>query len=109
MAPGWRGLGLSRRLMAELEARAGAAGLRRLVLECGTEQPEAMGLYLGLGFVPIPPYGDHATSVRSRCFAKSLQAEAGGAPAPVGCASLVAVDPAEDAHALEVQRVFVRP
>lgn len=72
VAPAVRGRGLSRLLLAELERRAHTAGRRRLLLECGTEQPEAIALYTSSGYTAIAPYGLHRCSPRVRCFAKVL-------------------------------------
>ncbi|VTR77693.1 GNAT family N-acetyltransferase [Cellulomonas hominis] len=76
--PPARGLGLARVLMRELEARAVALGWARLVLEAGLQQPEAIGLYLSLGYQPVERYGEWADVPDSRCFAKALA----GADAP---------------------------
>ena len=46
VAPSVRGLGLGRRLLAELEARAAAQGVRVLRLETNRALGEAIGLYL---------------------------------------------------------------
>jgi GNAT superfamily N-acetyltransferase len=70
--PGARGRGLARVLMRELEARALALGWTRLVLEAGLQQPEAIGLYLSLGYEPVERYGEWADVPDSRCFAKAL-------------------------------------
>lgn len=70
VAPGWRGRGLSRLLMRDLESRATARGMTRLVLEAGLQQPEAIGLYLSIGYLPVPNYGEWAGVADSRCFAK---------------------------------------
>jgi ribosomal protein S18 acetylase RimI-like enzyme len=70
VAPGARGRGISRLLMAELEARARARGLAAIVLESGTAQPEALGLYEALGYRRIAVYVDHGDGSRSRCYAK---------------------------------------
>ena len=67
-----RGRGLSRLLMQGIEAHAVAAGLRRLVLETGTKQPESVALYRSIGFEPIDRYGEYADSDESLCFAKAL-------------------------------------
>ena len=67
-----RGRGLSRLLMQGIEAHAVAAGLRRLVLETGTKQPESVSLYRSIGFEPIDRYGEYADSDESLCFAKTL-------------------------------------
>jgi GNAT superfamily N-acetyltransferase len=72
--PRWRGLGLSRRVLAELEARAGTAGWHRLILETGVRQPESLGLYLSAGYLPIEAFGVWRDSPLSRCFAKDLVA-----------------------------------
>jgi len=64
--PGERGAGVARRLMAEVEAAAAALGYRRLVLETGGRQPEAIALYESSGWTRVPPYFGaprHETSV----------------------------------------------
>jgi GNAT superfamily N-acetyltransferase len=72
VAPVARGQGLSRLLLAELERRAVAVGRRRLVLETGTLQPEAMGLYASSGYTEISRFGVYRCDPRSRCFGKLL-------------------------------------
>jgi GNAT superfamily N-acetyltransferase len=69
-----RGRGLARALLAELERSAAAAGRSRLVLETGTRQPEAMALYTGAGYVPVPAFGAYRCSPDSRCYGKPLAA-----------------------------------
>lgn len=64
----FRRQGLSRRVLAELESTASAAGVRILVLETGQAQPEAISLYRASGYTPVDPsgwshYGCHAESV----------------------------------------------
>jgi GNAT superfamily N-acetyltransferase len=49
----FRRQGLARRVMAELEAEAARRGVRTIVLTTGTRQPEAVALYLSLGYVPL--------------------------------------------------------
>ncbi len=56
--PAFRGQGLSRRILLALEEIAVERGLRRLVLETGVRQPEAIGLYRSAGYEQIPNYGD---------------------------------------------------
>ncbi|WP_436533837.1 GNAT family N-acetyltransferase [Actinoplanes sp. HUAS TT8] len=51
--PATRRRGVGRALMAELERRAVAAGLRALHLDTATNQPEAMAFYEALGFVEV--------------------------------------------------------
>ncbi len=72
VVPAARGLGLARRLLADLECRAAAAGKRRLVLETGTKQPEAIALYTSAGYGEIPKFGVFRCEPDSRCFAKEL-------------------------------------
>ncbi|PSK99732.1 acetyltransferase (GNAT) family protein [Haloactinopolyspora alba] len=71
-----RGDGHARRLLAELEARAAEAGYRRVILETGTRQPEAMTLYSSSGYAPTAPFGHYADADLSRFFAKELDAPA---------------------------------
>lgn len=70
--PAWRGHGVGRAVLAAVEARARALGYERLILETGTRQPEAIGLYTSAGYEPIPPYGAYRWSPLSRCFARAL-------------------------------------
>jgi GNAT superfamily N-acetyltransferase len=67
-----RGCGYARAVLAELERTAAAAGRRRAVLETGTRQPEAIGLYARCGYTPIPPFGAYRCEPASRCYAKAL-------------------------------------
>jgi GNAT superfamily N-acetyltransferase len=68
----YRGRGYARAVLAELERTAAAAGRRRIVLETGTLQPEAIGLYASAGYEPIPPFGAYRDSPHSRYYAKPL-------------------------------------
>lgn len=51
--PNHRRRGFARRVMAELEAQAASVGYRFCVLTTGARQPEALALYLRLGYVPL--------------------------------------------------------
>lgn len=51
-----RGRGVARALMSALEADARELGYRRLRLDTGMQQPDALRLYLGLGYVEIADY-----------------------------------------------------
>lgn len=64
--------GHARAILALAEQEALALGYRRLVLETGTEQPEAMALYAAEGYHPIPGFGHYCGASLSRCFAKVL-------------------------------------
>ncbi|GAA5135091.1 GNAT family N-acetyltransferase [Pseudonocardia adelaidensis] len=83
VAASHRGKGYARAVLAELERTAHAAGLRRIVLETGTAQPEAIGLYTGAGYGPMPAFGAYADSPASRYFAKALPVAGHPAPVPV--------------------------
>ncbi|GAA1169657.1 GNAT superfamily N-acetyltransferase [Kitasatospora gansuensis] len=67
-----RGRGLARTVLRHLEQAAAEAGLTRLILETGTEQPEAIALYGSEGYLPITKFGYYKDSPESLCFGKSL-------------------------------------
>ncbi|OAT16850.1 GCN5 family N-acetyltransferase [Buttiauxella gaviniae ATCC 51604] len=50
--PALRQQGLAQRVMRELESRAQVAGYRHIYLTTGFRQPEAVKLYLSLGYQP---------------------------------------------------------
>lgn len=72
VSPEFRGRGLSRLVLVELERRAVVLGWERLILETGVLQPEAIGLYLSEGYQPIPNYPPYDVEADSRCFTKVL-------------------------------------
>lgn len=67
-----RGRGLARRLLAELEASATAAGRTRMVLETGLKQPEAIALYESSDYRPTTKFGHYRNEPLSVCLAKPL-------------------------------------
>jgi len=71
-APSARRQGVSRRLLEHLERAAAELGYRRIQLETGLAQPEAMALYESHGWHRITPYGHYKHSPQSVCFAKDL-------------------------------------
>jgi GNAT superfamily N-acetyltransferase len=71
-APAARRRGVSRALLARLEAEAAALGYRRLHLETGQRQPEAIRLYETAGFGPIVPFGQYLDDELSVCLGKDL-------------------------------------
>ena len=70
--PRARGLGLGRRLLAELEAQARGERLTLLRLETGIHQPEALGLFRATGFREITAFGDYAPDPLSVFMEKAL-------------------------------------
>ena len=58
VAPPARGLGLGRRLLAELEARAAGHGVRVLRLETNQTLAEAISLYRAAGYREVPAFND---------------------------------------------------
>lgn len=72
VAPQVRGRGLARLLLAAIEDSARAAGRRRMVLETGTRQPEAIALYHSAGYQPIPAFGLYRDASGSRHYARDL-------------------------------------
>jgi len=72
VVPEARGRGLARRLLAELEATAAAAGRSRMVLETGTKQPEAIALYQSSGYLPVAKFGYYRDHELSVCMGKAL-------------------------------------
>ncbi|QKW07118.1 GNAT family N-acetyltransferase [Streptomyces sp. NA04227] len=74
VVPEARGRGLSRLLLAALEEDARSRGRVRMVLETGTLQPEAIGLYVSCGYEPCAKFGHYRFHELSLCYAKSLTA-----------------------------------
>ena len=58
--PDYRRQGLAARVLTDLEARASKAGYRRLILETGPRQPEAISFYENRGYRRIPYFGVYA-------------------------------------------------
>jgi GNAT superfamily N-acetyltransferase len=68
----FRNRGVARAVLAELERTAAAAGIRDMVLETGSVQPEAIALYLSTGYDPIDGFGYYAGAPLSRAYGKRL-------------------------------------
>lgn len=64
--------GFARRILAELETTATAAGRTRMVLETGSLQPEAISLYESCGYTPVRKFGYYRHGDLSVCLGKPL-------------------------------------
>ena len=71
VAPSARGLGLGRRLLAELEAHAAAHGVRVLRLETNRTLREAISLYRSAGYREVAAFNDEPYA--HHWFEKSLE------------------------------------
>jgi GNAT superfamily N-acetyltransferase len=56
-APAWRGRGVATAVLRAIEETAREAGKKRLILETGRRQPEAIALYSKRGYERIPNFG----------------------------------------------------
>ena len=70
--PEQRGKGYSRALIERVETEVVARGGRRIILQTGDRQPEAVALYLKLGYRQIPIYEPYVVFAESLCFARDL-------------------------------------
>jgi len=74
--PASRGQGVARAVLARLQDEALELGATRLVLETGTHQAEAIGLYRSSGFESVECWGEYAASPTSLCMAKPISVDA---------------------------------
>ncbi len=72
--PQFRGRGISKMVMAELEVHLRAKGIPLARLETGVHQPEALALYEGLGYDRREPFGAYAPDPLSVFMEKRLSA-----------------------------------
>jgi DNA-binding MarR family transcriptional regulator/N-acetylglutamate synthase-like GNAT family acetyltransferase len=84
ISPEARGRGLAHRLLADVEARAVAAGADRLHLDTNRALVEAIALYRRSGFVEVPPFNDepHADHWFEKRLRHPGEAAARNAPPP---------------------------
>ena len=68
--PAWRGAGLGRRMLAELERHAAALGYTRAVLDTNSTLTEAIAMYAAAGYRPTRRYNDNPYA--QRWFTKDL-------------------------------------
>ncbi|WP_292872917.1 GNAT family N-acetyltransferase [Microbacterium sp.] len=78
VAPAARGRGASRALMSALEDIAIARGARRLILQTGDRQPDAVALYEHIGYTRIPVFAPYLPIDFSICLAKDLTRRTAG-------------------------------
>jgi putative acetyltransferase len=71
--PAARGRGFSTSILVALEENGRQLGVRRLVLETGPRQLEALALYRRAGYVPVPRFGEYLDSELSLCMGKDLK------------------------------------
>jgi GNAT superfamily N-acetyltransferase len=64
--------GLARTVMTELEREAAARGYRTVELTTGARQPEAVALYLSLGYAPLFDLDGDLEAVGYLAFTKAL-------------------------------------
>jgi GNAT superfamily N-acetyltransferase len=64
--------GLGRALLRAAEQRAGALGYARILLETGSEQPEAIALYTADGYRPFAEFGHYQGHPGHLAFVKDL-------------------------------------
>ncbi|HWH00631.1 MAG TPA: GNAT family N-acetyltransferase [Pilimelia sp.] len=71
-APHARGRGVARQVLAAVEESARAHGRRRMILECGDRQPEAIALYQACGYERIEDFGFYRGHPGVRSFGRDL-------------------------------------
>jgi GNAT superfamily N-acetyltransferase len=72
-----RGGGIARVLLTAAELAARDLGARRVILQTGDRQPEAVAAYQRAGYTPIPVFPPYVELPFSLCFEKRLPALVG--------------------------------
>ena len=70
--PQYRGQGISKKMLSELERRAKAQGYKKMILETGELLVASMHLYKSFGYEIIENYGQYIGMANSICMSKSL-------------------------------------
>jgi putative acetyltransferase len=70
--PEFRGKGIARKILTELEHWAVELGYSSCILETGKRQPEAISLYLASGYLVVPNYGQYINVKTSVCMRKQI-------------------------------------
>ncbi|RKN30161.1 GNAT family N-acetyltransferase [Micromonospora musae] len=71
-APEARGRGVARTVLAAVERSAHDQGRKRMILECGDQQPEAIAMYTAAGYQRIPNFGFYRDSPNCISFGRTL-------------------------------------
>jgi len=72
VAPDERRHGVGAAMLRWLENAADRIGYRRLVLETGDEQPEALAMYRSAGYEPVEPYGYYRCHPDAHALGRTL-------------------------------------
>jgi GNAT superfamily N-acetyltransferase len=72
--PAWRGRGVALVALRAIEDAARAAGMRRMILETGLLQPEAIALYERAGYARIENFGHYKDSELAVSYGRDLSA-----------------------------------
>jgi len=70
--PAARGRGVARAVLAALEESAHRSGRKRVILECGDRQPEAIAMYHASGYERIANFGFYRDEPNCISFAHPL-------------------------------------
>ena len=74
VAPAARRRGVARAILLALERLAAGHGYRRIILETGDRQPEALVLYAACGYRRTANYGRYVGRADAACFEKEMPA-----------------------------------
>ena len=70
--PAVRGRGVARAVLGAVERSARDHGRKRIVLECGDKQPEAIAMYTSSGYERIPNFGYYKDAPGCLSFGRTL-------------------------------------
>lgn len=71
--PAFRGRHIASALMALIEEKARQLGYRRVILQTRPVMADAVALYIGRGYCPIPNYPPYDRLDGAVCYAKEIQ------------------------------------
>jgi GNAT superfamily N-acetyltransferase len=77
--PTARGRGIGRAVLAAVERSARDRGRKRMILECGDRQPEAIAMYEACGYERIEDFGHYRDHAGVRSYGRDLSRP------PAGC------------------------